>query len=239
MEELDDYPEGTTGVEGTGVMQSSMGAERVVYYILRAAIEGLQSSERDVRRAFRLLSKQEQDHIIRVLKLQPLLVHFGWPRRESLPEDTHAICAIVLGNEAMENAFLGGFVGEEDEDPFDENPFRDQGGVVYGEIDRFDVGCWIFTDHQDLTYYYHRIVRAILIGASQILLKAGIQPVGVTSSDIKPALEYLPEHPFWRQITLTTRGSVVSAVDSGLIAGYLIRVRYEGSEDLVEVIASG
>lgn len=239
MEEIDNYPEGTTGIEGTGVMQSGLGAERVIYYILKASIEGLQSSERDVRRAFRNFPKQEQDHIIRILDLKPLLVHFGWPRRESLPDDTHAICAIVLGNEAMENAFLDGYVHDEDEDVFDDNPFGDQGTVVYGEIDRFDIGCWIFTDHQDLTYYYHRIVRSILVGSSKILMKAGIQPIGVTSSDVKPAMEYLPDHPFWRQITFTVRGSVVSTVDSGLIAGYLIRVRYEGSEDLVRVIASG
>lgn len=239
VEELDDYPDGVTGLEGTGIMQSGMGAERVVYYILRAAIEGLQSSERDVRRAFRVFPKEEQDHIIRILKLQPLLVHFGWPRRESLPDDTHAICAIVLGIEAMENAFFDNYVHSEDEDAFEENDFDSAGVVVRGEIDRYDIGCWIFADHQDLTYYYHRIIRSILTGATKILLQAGIQPVGVTSSDMKPALEYLPEHPFWRQLTFQTRGSVVSAVDSGLIAGYLIRVRYAGSEDLVRVIASG
>jgi hypothetical protein len=239
VEQIDSYPEGVTGEEGSGVMQSGMGAERVVYYLIRASIEGLQSSERDVRRAFRLFPREEQDHIIRILKLQPLLVHFGYPRRESLPDDTHAICAITLGAESMENAFLDSFVGEEDEDLFDDNEFGATASVIRGEIDRFDVGCWIFTDHHDLTYYYHRIVRSILVGASQILLKAGLQPVGVSSSDLKPAPEYLPDHPFWRQITYTCRGSIVSAVDSALIAGYLVRVRYAGSEDLVRVIASG
>jgi hypothetical protein len=239
VEELGAYPEGVTGLEGTGVIQSGMGAERVIYYLIRAAIEGLQSSEEDVRRAFRLFSREEQDHIVRILELQPLLVHFGYPRRESLPDDTHAICAITLGTESMETSFLDGFIGEEDDDAFSEDDFGTHPVVIRGEIDRFDVGCWIFTDHQDLTYYYHRIVRSILVGASQVLLKAGIQPVGVSSSDIKPAMEYLPEHPFWRQITFTCRGGIVSAVDSALIAGYLIRVRYEGSEDLVRVIASG
>ncbi len=239
MEEIEDYPEGVTGVEETGVMQSCLGAERVIYYILRASFEGLQSSPRDVRRAFRLFSKSEQDYIIRILELKPILVHFGWPRRESLPDDAHAVCAITLGNESMQNAFLDNYVDEEDEDPFDDNPFGDQAGVVYGVIDNFDVGCWVFADSQDLAYYYHRMVRTILLGASKILSKAGIQPVGVSSSDMKPAPEYLPDHPFWRQLTFSVRGSVVSAVDSELIAGYLIRVSYEGSEDLVRVIASG
>jgi hypothetical protein len=240
VEELDNYPDGATGLEGTGIMQSGLGAERVVYYILRAAIEGLSQSERDIRRAFRVFPRREQDKIVRILKKHPLLVHFGWPRREQLPDDTRAVCGIVLGNEAMENAFLDGYVHTEDEDVFDDDDsFSTPGVVVFGEIDRFDVGCWIFADHMDLAYYYHRIVRSVLVGSMHILMRAGLQPIGMTSNDIKPAPEYLPEHPFWRQLTFTVRGSVVSAVDSALIAGYLIRVRYEGSEDLVEVIASG
>jgi hypothetical protein len=240
VEGIEDYPYGQTGLEGTGTMQSGLGADRVIYYIVRSAIEGLaESSEADIRRIFRLFARKEQNHIIRILKQAPLLVHFGYPRREQLPDETRAICAIVLGNESMENAFLDGFIAEEDADALDENPFGSQPAVVYGEIDRFDVGCWFFTDHHDLTYYYHRIVRSILIGALRVLLSAGLQPVGMTSADVRPAPEYLPEHPFWRQLTYTVRGSVVSAISAELITKWLVRVTYEGSEDLVEVIASG
>lgn len=140
------------------------------------------------------LSAAELEQVRDVWIAKPPHVKHHYARKD----DDFPLYAIVLGNEAESELYLGdeaGIIDDED----DELDGADVEGAIWEHT--YQILC--YTEHPEHTIYNYEALKTMISAAP--LVEAGLHGYRLSGADLTPDPRYIPAHLFARVLTFTTR----------------------------------
>lgn len=137
------------------------------------------------------LSPTEVAGIKQVFAAKPPKVIHGYAPRDVDPP----VYSIVLQGEHESETFLNndGLQISDPEDP-------DFGADVKTSIWRNSYHILAITEHPDVTSYYYEIAKSIFLASTDFFADRNMFEIRITGQDLSPAMSYLPEHLFARNL---------------------------------------
>jgi len=170
---------------------------RYLHELLTIGIQKMKDDSRlldDLFERWYALDDSEVDAIKQYFAAKGLNVANGYARRDA----KFPLVTITLGAEGETDSFLGDSAGQIT------TMGDDYGADLLASLWQHTYNLTVFTEHPDVTAYYYEIVKSILIAGLQFLVtELNLFQFKISGMDLAPDPQYVPEHLFVRQLTLT------------------------------------
>lgn len=195
-------PEPVEFVAAAGRYGSAM-AERVLLALLRQEVERLArpANAELLRRFFAhfyapLVSKDELESYAQSFAHSPPVTVLGYPRTA-----TQFPCfAVVLEREQETQEPLGQYLGQTAPgEPADE------AAEFVGTMFEQTFGVYAYAEHPDQALYCYHLAKAVLIGATDVMVQLGLIDPHFSGEELLPQPELVSSNMFVRKLTVVTK----------------------------------
>ncbi len=174
--------------------------ETVLYQILLAELSSL-SKDAGKRTAYlahlfdEILGKEMREMISKNLALNCPRVFYGYARQGAeMP-----CVSVILEDEQESQGVLGQYVGETLPDE------RGSTASYTGSFWDHTYTLLIYAEHPQITAGLYQVVKAILVGAENVIEEAGFSGMHLSGGELAPNQEYIPENIFARALRVQGR----------------------------------
>lgn len=201
-----------TATPGLANARTSINCAEVIFYeILTAEIESLVQDQKKRERYFAKLfdpirGKEMRTMFAAAFVKNPPVIVYGYPR---LTQDQPCI-AITLEEEHEDKQVLGNYIGETLENEKEADGKDADTADYVGSIWQNTFGLIVCTENPLYCTALYVVLKAILVGASATIEKAGFMEPTFSGGELAPNSEYLPENLFCR--VLHVQGKSVFSV---------------------------
>ncbi len=194
---------GTIGIDrsvpgGTAASAAVINVERLLVKLLRTEVDRLVLDETRLTRYFEhlfapLVEEGEVAEFVTNFIAQPPKTIFGYARSA-----TEFPCfAVVLADEAEDQATVGDDVGQgDDDDPTEE--YEEFTGATWSST--FSV--FVYAQHPDVCLYLYQFAKMLLHSGKELLLSNGVLDVVLSGGELAPNEMYLPDTMFCRVLNV-------------------------------------
>lgn len=130
------------------------------------------------------------------------------------------VIAIVLGNESVDQTYLGNLVGDagDEAEAFVAEVEKEVGHPVEAAVKRysFTFNVFIYAENPDVALALYNLVRDTFLSQERALAAAGMETPMFSGMDLAPDPRYVPENIYVRMFSIQAYGHVLYSYDVDL-----------------------